>query len=322
MPRQIDPVCSTGPQLADFFIYLFSVKGLSYSTLRGYKASLLSVLSRTNPLSQYDKDALSGLFQTFQAERPAKPRAMPLWDLGLVLEGLKRPPFEPIRHSDLRFLSLKTLFLITLASGARRGEVLALIRPGIKFTTGREEALVFPDPKFIPKTRRGISSGRPFVIRSLTNHTGKDSTDRFLCPVRALRVFLRKTGKPGFLKGRDRLFLPLDENKADLSAHGHKSQLIAAIKEAYAAMDLRLAEEFSLRMHDTRMLAFSLASASGVSLESILTSGSWKSHTTFTNTYLRSMAVYADSLYSLGPLSLPGSVVQPGSHSLPRTSNE
>ena len=211
---------------------------------------------------------------------------------------------------------------MTLASGARRGEVLALIRPGITYTAGREEALVFPDPKFIPKSRRGISSNRPFVIRSLANHVGKESPDRLLCPVRALRFFLKKTGKPAFLKGRDKLFLPLDETKADLTAHGHKSQLIAAIEEAYAAMDLRLADEFRLRMHDTRMLAFSLASASGVSLESILTSGSWKSHTTFTNSYLRTMAVYADSLYSLGPLSLPGTVVQSGSHSLTRNSRE
>ena len=321
-PRQVNPAIPTGPQLAEFFTYLFSVKKLSYSTLRGYKASIISVIARTNPLTDYAKGILASLFQTFRIERPVIQRAMPLWDLGIVLQGLKRPPFEPIRHSDLRFLSLKTLFLMTLASGARRGEVLALIRPGITYTDRREEAIVYTDPQFIPKTRRGYSSNKPFVIKSLANHVDRDSPDRFLCPVRALRVFLRRTGLPALLKGRLKVFLPLDVAKAVLSPHGHKSQLIAAIEEAYRAMDLRLADEFRLRMHDTRMLAFSLASASGVSLESILTSGSWKSHTTFTTSYLRSMAVYAESLYSLGPLSLPGAVVQPGSHRLTRSSRE
>ena len=319
IPRQIDPVSSTGPQLAEFFTELFVVKGLAFSTLRGYKASILSVLESTNPLPTNHLDVLTKLFRTFSAERPVIPRAMPVWDLGLVLQGLKRFPFEPISHSDTRFLSLKTLFLLTLASGARRGEVRALIRTGITYTDRKEEVLVYPDPKFIPKTRRGVSSGKPFIIRSLCHLVDRDSPDRLLCPVRALKAFLRRTKDPAFLKGRQKLFLPLDETKVDLSAHGHKSQLIAAIQEAYSAMDLRLPEEFRLRMHDTRMLSFSLAGASGVSLDTILSAGSWKSHTAFTTCYLRSMAIYAENLYSLGPVSLPGAVVQPGSHRLTRS---
>ena len=148
----------------------------------------------------------------------------------------------------------------------------------------------------------------------------RDSSDRFLCPLRALRLFLSKTKAPGILQGRTSLFIDLEANSGQrLSAHAHKSQVIATIEEAYSAMDRGLAAEFKLRMHDMRMLAFSVASASGVSLDTILSAGKWKSHSTFTTFYLRSMALLAGTLYSLGPLSLPGSVVQPGSHWLTKS---
>eukprot|EP00919_Chromeraceae_sp_WS-2016_P049035 GHVR01115896.1.p2 GENE.GHVR01115896.1~~GHVR01115896.1.p2 ORF type:complete len:104 (-),score=4.86 GHVR01115896.1:165-476(-) len=99
----------------------------------------------------------------------------------------------------------------------------------------------------------------------------KSLDDGYLCPVMSLLVFLNKTNKPAFLLGRTQLFLPLDEiNVGDLLAHRHKLQIIATIEEVYAAMDLRLASDFKLRMHDTRMLAFSVASTSGVTLDSIL----------------------------------------------------
>ena len=314
--RQVNPVDPTGPQLADFFTYLFYDKGLQFSTLRGYRASILSVLSRSAPVSPYTDSVLKGLFKAFQLQRPVVARSLPVWDLGIVLQGLKRPPFEPIRKASLRLLSLKTLFLFTLAAGARRGEVLALIRPGIKFTDHCEEVVVFPDPSFIPKTRRGVSSGKPFIVEALKRHVDRRSEDRLLCPVRALLAFLDRTKDPAFLAGRTRLFLPLGDSKGNLSAHSHKVQIISTIEEAYAAMDTRLADDFSLRMHDLRMLSFSLASASGVTLDTILSAGRWKSQSTFTRHYLRSMAVFADSLFSLGPLSLPGAVVRPGSHRL------
>ena len=186
---------------------------------------------------------------------------------------------------------------------------------GYSFTDHCVEVLVCPGP-FIPKTRLGVSSSRPFVLEVLKRHVSRKSEVRLLCPVRALQAFVDRTKDPAFLAGRTRLFLPLGDSKGNLSAHSHKVQIITTIEEAYAAMDMRLAEDFKLRMHDLRMLSFSLASASGVTLDTILTAGRWKSRSTFTHYYLRSMAVYADSLFSLGPVSLPGAVVMPGSHSM------
>lgn len=43
----------------------------------------------------------------------------PPWDLGVVLEGLKGPPFEPLDWVDLKHVSLKTVLWLALASAKR-----------------------------------------------------------------------------------------------------------------------------------------------------------------------------------------------------------
>lgn len=303
-----------GPQLARFFCHLFEDKGLSYSTLRGYKASILSVLDKLGGLSKKTDHILGNLFQSFQKERPVRPVPMPEWDLGIVLQGLKVPPFEPIKKASLDLITKKTLFLLALATGARRGELLALRRGKfVQFTEGFEEVLLYPDPIFIPKTKRGVSSTKPIVVRSFKNLVGIDSVDRFLCPIRALKVYLHKSNKPSILRERKKLFLPLNKtSNQEITTVGIKNLLLSAIQEAYRAVDPKLGSNFDLRVHDLRMLSHSLAKASGVSIENILTSGRWKSKSTFTNFYLKSLAVYAENIFSLGPISVAGSVVQPG----------
>ena len=317
--KQIDPLDPSGPQLADFFVFLFVDRKLCPSTLRGYRASIVSVLCALRKLPVDTEIVLNRLFQSFNRDRPVSASTLPTWDLGIVLQGLMRPPFEPLREASFRLLSLKTLFLVSLASGARRGEILALVRTGLRFDDDGSSAIIYPDPQFVPKSKRGVSSNRPLVLRSLKGHT-QDSKDRFLCPVRCLRRYVKKSADHRLLRNSHKLFLPLDETSlTELSSHSHKSLILSVIEEGYRAMDLDLPREFSLRMHDLRKLSFSVASASGVTLEAILSAGRWKHQSTFTRFYLRSMALSADNLFALGPLSLPGSVVQPGSHRLDRS---
>lgn len=98
-----------------------------------------------------------------------------------------------------------------------------LVHLGVKFTDNQEEVLIYPDPGFLLKSKRGISSNRPFCIKSLKRHVDKDSEDMFLCPVRALQRFLTRTSDPSYLRGRPGLFLPLEETSdGNLATHCHK----------------------------------------------------------------------------------------------------
>ncbi|KAJ1179246.1 hypothetical protein NDU88_004481, partial [Pleurodeles waltl] len=47
---------------------------------------------------------------------PPKPFVMPQWDLSLVLTFLMGSPFEPMHSCPLRYLVLKSVFLIAITS--------------------------------------------------------------------------------------------------------------------------------------------------------------------------------------------------------------
>ena len=55
--------------------------------------------------------------------------------LGIVLEALSKPPYEPLQEASFKHLTLKTVFLLAMASAGRLGEL-------------HVQALVFePQPK-------------------------------------------------------------------------------------------------------------------------------------------------------------------------------
>ena len=61
------------------------------------------------------------LINNFYMDRPVEPNLVPPWDLAVVLNALNKSPFEPrdMASVDLKFLTFKTVFLLSLASGAR-----------------------------------------------------------------------------------------------------------------------------------------------------------------------------------------------------------
>ena len=68
------------------------------------------------------------LITSFYMDRPVETNLVLHWDLTVVLNALTKSPFEPrdTASVDLKFLTFTTVFLLFLASGARRGEIHAL----------------------------------------------------------------------------------------------------------------------------------------------------------------------------------------------------
>ena len=67
------------------------------------------------------------LINSFYREKPVPDRSIPSWNLALVLDALRKKPFEPLESIPLSHLTLKTVFLLAFSSGIRRGELHALI---------------------------------------------------------------------------------------------------------------------------------------------------------------------------------------------------
>ena len=108
----------TWAKVADFLYWLRYTRGLSVSSLRGYRSVLSAVFRFHLPSLSSDpviRDLLSS-FRLSSAERVLRPHA---WDLSKVLTYLVSPAFEPLSQASFRALTLTTLFLLALATAKK-----------------------------------------------------------------------------------------------------------------------------------------------------------------------------------------------------------
>ena len=290
--------------IADFLTYLFNEKGLKPTTIAGYRTAIADHLGPTG-IEISNSFELNRLIASFHRDRPVKDRNIPSWDLSLVLLALTKAPFEPLKDAPLKILTFKTVFLMTLASGRRRGEVHAWTFRSLKHKTGWKEVTVSPSSVFLAKNQLasdGPSIVQPVVIPALKPSLDQSLTeDMTLCPVRSLRYYIDKT--KDLREGKHLLFISF---KSGFSGDIQRSTISSWIKQtvmlAYQGSDLETQSLSRVKAHDVRSMAASLAFKGGVSLDQILGACFWKSHTTFTNFYLKDVAWRSkeSSEYSLG----------------------
>ena len=121
-----DPLDPTAAQVASFLFTLFDTHGLSLQTVKGYRTCLGSVLNRTGKAKVVMHKTISDMIASMELQRPRVTPVLPQWDLGIVLEALSKPPYEPLREASFKHLTLKTVFLLAMASAGRRSELQAL----------------------------------------------------------------------------------------------------------------------------------------------------------------------------------------------------
>ena len=174
-------------KVADFLYWLRYTRGLSVSSLRGYR-SVLSAVFRFHLPSMSSDPVIRDLLRSFRlssAERVLRP---PAWDLSKVLTYLVSPAFEPLSQASFRALTLKTLFLLALATAKRVGERQALSSI-VTFVAG--DACLSYIPQFVTKSESLTRSiPRSFLVKSLADFAAGLDVDLLLCPMRALCLYL------------------------------------------------------------------------------------------------------------------------------------
>ena len=106
-------------QVSDFFMYLYQDLNRLPSTIDGYRTAIVDTLGPAgHHISQ--SPALNRLLSSFHRDCPKSSRNLQKWNLSVVLNELTKAPFEPMKDTDLNHLTLKTTFLLALASGKRR----------------------------------------------------------------------------------------------------------------------------------------------------------------------------------------------------------
>ena len=137
---------------------------------------------------------LHRLLSSFHRDRPKSSRKLSKCNLSVVLNELTRAPFEPMKDTDLKHLTLKTAFLLALVSGKRCSEIHAWVANKVSNLGQWEKVALFPSFGYIAKmqlAREGSQSVSPVTIPALTTIVDRQfKEDRTLCSVRALRYYL------------------------------------------------------------------------------------------------------------------------------------
>ena len=301
-------------QISDFFMYLYQDLNRRPSTIDGYRTAIVGTLGPTAHHIAHNAD-LHRLLSSFHRDRPKSSRNLPKWNLSVVLNELTKAPFEPMKDTDLKHLTLQTAFLLALASGKRRSKIHAWVANKVSNLGQWEKVALFPSSDFIAKyqlAREGSQSVSPVTIPALTTIVDRQfKEDTTLCPVRALRYYLDRTKD---LRGsRSLLFISSKKgHTSDIRPATLSSWLKQTILLCYKQADQQALDLVQVKAHDIRAFAASKAFYGGVSVDQIMQACHWKAHNTFTIFYLKDLTWSdTDNNMYLGPVAAAQQVLDP-----------
>ena len=113
-------------QVSDFFMYLYQDLNRRPSNFDGYRTAIVDTLDPTGHHISQSSD-LNRLLSNFHRDRPKSSRNLLKWNLSVVLNELTKAPFEPMKDTDLKHLTFKTVFLLALASCKCHSEIHAWV---------------------------------------------------------------------------------------------------------------------------------------------------------------------------------------------------
>ena len=92
-------------QVSDFFMYLYQDLNRRPSTIDGYRTAIVDTQGPAGHHISQSSD-LNRLLSSFHRDRPKSSRNLPKWNLSVVLNELTKAPFEPMKDTDLKHLTL------------------------------------------------------------------------------------------------------------------------------------------------------------------------------------------------------------------------
>ena len=307
--RKIDPIQATPQIVADFLTFLFSVKKCQVSTIRGYRSTISNTLKFRTGYDFGSHPVLSELIKSFAKQRPVDRSLAPKWDLAFVLSHMCKAPFEPLDKASLFHLSVKTVFLVTLATARRVSEVHAfsIDSDHLRFSNLDGSLILRTQLGFLAKNQLPSRAPDSIIIPRLSNFCRKsDNFNRMLCPVRAVKIYLNKT--KSLRKRRKRLFIPTQGDQ-DLAKPTLSRWVKYAIKNAYDTISKNPLSLFKPRAHELRAISASWAYMNYIPLEEILKSAVWSSTSLFASHYLRDFREQTENLRAMGPIIAAQKVV-------------
>ncbi len=247
--------------------------GLSSSTFNVYMAAIAAYHSPVGDQSIGRNLLVTRFLRGIRRLRPPVCPIMPTWDLAVVLEALSKAQFEPLEEVPLRFLTVKTVFLLAISSLKRVGDLQALsvVPSCLEFAPGMARVFLYPRPRYVPKVPSVVP--RPVILQAFFPPPFWDADQEKLncvCQVWALDIYVHRAA---LWRKSDQLFVCHGPYKKCIPANKQTVSrwIVDAITTAYESSDLP--SPLGVRAHSTRSMAASKAFSSGVSMHNICNDG-------------------------------------------------
>ena len=252
---------------------------------------------------------LSELIRSFELQRSVQRSLTPKWDLSWVLVCLQKAPYEPLHKALKLHVTLKTAFLLALAAAKRCSEIhtLAMDSEHLRFYQFDGSVSLLVQPGFLAKNQLPSICPDPIVIPNLACISNREHPDRLLCPIRALKFYLKMT-KP-YHQNRTRLFLPI-KGKQEFSKSSVSRWISYTFKIAYRKLTCKDFPFLKIKAHVVRALSSSWAFFDKVPLNEILKAAVLNQSSTFAKFYLRDMPQQLQNLQDFGPIVVAQKVVK------------
>lgn len=258
-------------------------KGRAFSTLKVYLAAISACHIGIGDKTVGQHPLVCRFMKGARRLLPVSKSVVPAWDLGLVLDSLTRAPFEPLEEVDMKHLSLKTALLLALVTTKRVSDIHALSVHAecTQFSAGK--VTIRPNPAFVPKNP--LMQCIPMELREFHPPpfaSQEDEKLHCLCPVRALKVYMARSGTR---RKSDQLFVSWAPRMVGkpITKQRLSHWIVEAIQLAYSSKGIQ--PPGALRAHSTRGMSASWALLKGVSIQDVCTAASWASPLTFTRFY-------------------------------------
>ena len=258
--------------MLDFLAHLFD-KGLSYSAINTAR-SAISQVSITSGTGTIGCDPLVVKFMKGVYNlRPPAPRYQDTWDVGVVLEELKR--LSPTEQLTLKDLTLKLVMLLALVLAARVQTLHILDLDNMEtgtssysFTLGRAD---------LKQSRPGYSP-EPCRLSAYT-------TDNRLCVCTVLKEYIARTME--LRKSETKLLISYVKPHSRIT----KNTISRWIRTFMCKSGLNVAK---YKPHSVRAATTSKAKYKQVPIEEIMKTAGWSNAATFARFYNKQIMNHAE----------------------------
>ena len=212
---------------------------------------------------------------------------MPSWSLPVVLSALREQPYEPMAKADLKYVTLKTAFLIAITSARRISELQALCMAEPFLILNPASAFLRVNNAFLPKVASDLALNADIELQAFypKPRTAMEKEQHKHCPIRALKYYLEATKE---IRGEN-LNLFANTNKKSLGLPVSKriisTWLAEVIRGAYFTMGHDDPMSIRANPHSLRGVATTFAELAAVSPKEICRAATWSSYCMFSQVY-------------------------------------